>query len=247
MTTEATVKKAKTSKKATASEAAPVSETLTKGLKIPVTEQLPLESINLAAYNPRVMPKEKMDSLKASLRKHGLVLNLVVQKTGMVLIGGHQRIAAMRDLCKAEKWALPATVPAMVLDVSDAEAKQLNVSLNNIEGEFDPYKLGELFAGIRSEMTMDDVVATGFTAVQIDEAIALTAPIDEQIGALEDEAENMPSFANSITLSVEFATVDARDAAKELLKAAAKKMGRKAGDLVFDSLKAAKAAGKIEV
>ena len=54
----------------------------------------------------------------------------------------------LRELAADNGWDEPIELPATVLDVDDATAKQLNVTLNNVEGEFDPYKLGELFADI---------------------------------------------------------------------------------------------------
>ncbi len=210
------------------------------GLRVPEQRQVSLTEVNEAAYNPRVMPPEKMVALKASLMKHGLVLNLVVQKKGMVLIGGHQRVRAMRALCEEHGWPLPATVPATVLDVSDSEAKQLNVGLNNIEGEFDPFKLGELFAGIRADMTMDDVIATGFEAENIDEVIRLTLPPPPDV--TDDGSNQINEFGRSITMSVEFDTVERRDEAKAYLK---EHGGKKPGVLLLKALKAAVAAGKV--
>ena len=114
-----------------------------------------------------------MRALKASLVKHGLVLNLVVQKQGLVLIGGHQRVTAMREVCAERGVEMPAQAWATVLDVDDATAKQLNVGLNNIEGEFDHYKLGLMFAEMLPSMTTDDVLATGFEQENIEQMIAL--------------------------------------------------------------------------
>ena len=98
---------------------------------------------------------------------------MVVQKRSEkygenVLIGGHQRERAMRELCAAYGWPEPDLVPCTILDVPDADAKQLNVALNNIEGEFDPVKLGRLFLDVRPMMTMEDVLATGFVVKEID-------------------------------------------------------------------------------
>lgn len=213
------------------------------GLKVPAQELLPLADVNMAAYNPRVMPAEKMRALKASMVKHGMVLNLVVQRRGMVLIGGHQRVTAMRELCHERGWALPEKVPAAVLDVGDPEAKLLNVALNNIDGDFDPYKLGELFASISPTATMDDFASTGFLPDQVEELMKLVKPIDEQIAELEAGVGEIAGFAKSITLSVEFESTDARDAAKASLLTAAKAQGRKAGMVLLDALRAQDALG----
>lgn len=217
------------------------------GLSVPEAAMTPLSAVNMSPYNPRVMPAGMMRALKASLAKHGMVLNLVCQRRSavhgeMVLIGGHQRVRAMRELCAERGWEEPVAVPVVVLDVSDSVAKQLNVSLNNVEGDFDPHKLGLLFADVYPDMTQEDVYASGFEPDNIQELIKLTVPPDEAAAALEDDAGALEAFAASITLSIEFETVARRDEAKELLRALAKESGVKAGDLVLDRVKAAAAA-----
>lgn len=206
-------------------------------LKMPAPELLDVASINFAPYNPRVMPPEKMRALKASLVKHGLVLNLVVQKQGLVLIGGHQRVTAMREVCAERGVEMPAQAWATVLDVDDATAKQLNVGLNNIEGEFDHYKLGLMFAEMLPSMTTDDVLATGFEQENIEQMIALTSDTDAAAARLEAEAEGLGGFARSVTLTVDFETVEQRDRAKEVLREAAERTGKKAGAVLLDALK----------
>jgi ParB-like chromosome segregation protein Spo0J len=214
-----------------------------KGIAVPEQTKLKLSDVNMAVYNPRVMPPEKMAALKASLLKHGFVLNLVVQKRGTVLIGGHQRVTAMREICAERGWPEPDELPSTVLDVDDATAKQLNIALNNVEGEFDPYKLGEIFADIFPKMTGDDVLATGFAQENIAELIALVAPVDDAAALLEEQAGELTGFASSVTLTVEFETVEQRDQAKELLKAAAGK-GGKPGTFLLRAMRAAKASGR---
>jgi ParB-like chromosome segregation protein Spo0J len=220
------------------------------GFKVPPQTVMRLADLNFAPYNPRTISDEKMAALKASLVKHGLVLNMVVQAHSeqygsSVLIGGHQRVRAMREVCAERGWPEPEAVPCTVLDVPDAEAKQLNVALNNIEGEFDPYKLGAMFRDIRGGMTMDDVLATGFQAVEIDQAIALVATPDDQALALEEGTGDLSGFGASITLSVEFTSAEERDAAKAALREAAEASGRKAGDIVGEAIRAMRSAGKL--
>lgn len=214
------------------------------GIAVPQQVRLALKDVNLAPYNPRTISAEKMTALKASLVKHGFVLNLVVQKKGMVLIGGHQRVRAMRELCKEHAWTEPTELPATVLDVDDATAKQLNIALNNVEGEFDPYKLGELFVELRPVMTGEDVVATGFEEENIAELMSLLQAPDEAAAAADAEAGEIGGFGNSVTLSIEFANVEERDAAKVLLKAASASTGKSPATILMQALRAAKASGR---
>lgn len=210
------------------------------GISFPEPKKVLLSSINFAPYNPRTITPGKMKSLKASLEKHGLVLNLVVQKKGMVLIGGHQRVRAMRELCEEKKWDVPTHVWAIVLDVPDAIAKQLNVTLNNVEGEFDAYRLGELFASIEAELTPLDMLSTGFDEKEIRELIDIAKPPEELAQTNEEPGE----FARSVTLSVEFNTVEERDQAKTILMEAVKGQSKKPGTILLSALKASKLSGR---
>lgn len=209
-----------------------------KAVRIPVSESISLTEINEAPYNPRTISPEQMTALRASLRKHGLVLNLVVQRKGMILIGGHQRLRALRQICEEDGTEIPQTIPCVVLDVTDAEAKQLNVALNKIDGEFDPYKLGEVFASMREVMTLEDITATGFTSDEFNEAVQLFKPLDEVIHEIRDDDSGVGAFAKSVTLTIEFASVKQRDDAKELLRELVTRNNAKAGKIVLQALKA---------
>jgi ParB-like chromosome segregation protein Spo0J len=209
-----------------------------KMVRIPEPAMIALSEINEAPYNPRVMPPEMMAALKGSLRKHGLVLNLVVQRRGMVLVGGHQRLRALREVAREDGVDAPEKVPAVVMDLSDAEAKQLNVSLNNVEGEFDPYKLGELFASIRDDISLEDIAATGFSLAEVEQAIALTLPVEDQITALEgDIGDGVGAFSKTPTLTIDFETTEQRDQAKAVLKELAEKRGTRPGKIVLTALR----------
>lgn len=212
-------------------------------LKMGRVVELPLSALQESPYNPRTISREKMAALKASLVEHGMVLTLVIQVKSKahgknVIIGGHQRVRAMRELCKEHGWPEPETVPCVLLDVEDAQARRLNVTLNNVEGEFDPYKLGEIFASMLPDMTQEQVLATGFASEELAELVKLVLPPDEQAALLEASAGgDITGFAKSVTLSVEFSSTDKRDAAKDLLRKLAGDANQKAGDLMFDAVK----------
>jgi len=207
------------------------------GVAMPAPTLVKIADINFAPYNPRVMPDAVMKSLKASLLKHGFVLNLVVQKKGNVLIGGHQRVRALRELCAERGIPVPEEAWATVLDVSDKVARQLNVSLNRISGDFDPFKLGEMFAEILPEMTTDDVLAIGFSQVELSELVRLSGPPEQLAEDLEGSLDTLGGFGRSITLTIDFDTVEARDAAKEKLSSLAKARGVKPGVILVAAMK----------
>ena len=176
-----------------------------------------LADVNFAVYNPRKITKEKLAELKASLVKHGMVLNLVIQRqaddgTPLVLIGGHQRVRAMRELHKEWNLQPPAACWSTVLDIKDAEAKQLNIALNNIEADFDDHLLGTVLASIRDGITDGDIAAMGFTPAGVDDLIA------DAMGTGEGDEDKRRQLPQVPTLSVSFATIADRDSAKGVIK-----------------------------
>lgn len=210
---------------------------------------MPFADLNFAPYNPRTISSEEMRSLKASIRKHGLVLTLVVQKLSEahgpnVIVGGHQRVRAVRELAAELKIAIPLHAWVVLMDVDDATAKQLNISLNRIEGEFDPHKLGLVLADITGRSDFD-LSAIGFQQMQVDELVQQATMSPEDLAALLEKqaGDGLGSFAKSVTLTVEFETVEQRDEGKQLLKTMSE--GKKSpGAVLVSALKLAGSTAK---
>ena len=113
-----------------------------------VIKSYKIADVKPAAYNPRAIGDAAFEGLKESLKKFGMVDPLVVniRPNPTVLVGGHQRLKA------AEAIGL-TTVPVVEVDLSPAEEKALNVTLNNqkISG-FYTEGLAELIEEIRAEL-----------------------------------------------------------------------------------------------
>ncbi len=208
------------------------------GILVVEPMKMRIADLNLAAYNPRKISREKMASLKASIYKYGLVLTLVVQLKENVVIGGHQRLRAMQELCEEHGWKMPEHCFAQVMDVDDATAKQLNITLNNVEGEFDPFKLGVLVAEILPDMKQDDILATGFTHEHLQELVQLSSDEDAPGGG------DVRTFGKSLTLSCSFDKVEDRDRAKKLLDAIVARTGEKSGAIIMRALRGVNATKK---
>ena len=128
-----------------------------------------INSLNAAPYNPRrEMTEQEKESLRKSLKSFGFVQPLVVQKSGMVLIGGHQRweIAKEQGLLK---------VPVFIVDVPDDEAKSMNLALNKISSDFDETKLRDMLIELTGKPI--DLSVTGFSA---EELLKFTEPPNTQ-------------------------------------------------------------------
>src|ERR1700730_13442323 len=103
-----------------------------------------LSGLEPAPYNPRTITASAAQGLKASIRRFGLVQPIVWNRRTKRVVGGHQRIEALKSLGKAE-------AQVVVVNLPETEEKALNVTLNNpaISGEFTdglPAILAELSA-----------------------------------------------------------------------------------------------------
>lgn len=147
----------------------------------------PIKTIRTAKYNPRRISDHQMESLKQSIQRFGFVDPVIVNDRTGVLVGGHQRIKAAKEL------GLEA-VPVVGVNLDEAEEKALNVALNKISGEWDL----DLLRGVLEDVQAAglDLSLTGFTenewqamggtpsAVQ-----GLTDP--DEVPELPEEAENI--------------------------------------------------------
>lgn len=146
------------------------------GVKSFFPEPVPLGKLQVAAYNPREMPEEEMLKLEKSIEEFGVVEPGVGRRSDLLLIGGHQRTAATTRLLRkkgfseAEIAAYP--FPMILLDISDEDAKILNLALNKIQGQWDYKKLAMVFSSIES-ISEDRKMLTGYSSVEIDDVMVL--------------------------------------------------------------------------
>lgn len=92
---------------------------------------MPLDQLTPAPYNPRKISKQALSGLTASVKRFGLVQPIVWNKRTGFVVGGHQRIEALKNSGETEAQVI-------VVDLSDEDERSLNVTLNNahVEGEF---------------------------------------------------------------------------------------------------------------
>jgi ParB-like chromosome segregation protein Spo0J len=203
--------------------------------KVHVPTLARVSELNPAAYNPRKITPEKYEALKESIKSDGFLEPLVVQKQGLRIIGGHQRLRAIKEICVEEGERCP-DIPCIVLDLDDRSAKRLNIKLNNIQGEFEVRMLGELLVDIYEDegFKADDAAMLGFLQNEAEKVIRLIEPT--MVPPLPPMGDEPSSFGKSITLSLEFDSVAMRDKVKKLLVENAKTAKRKSGDLVAAAL-----------
>lgn len=135
-----------------------------------------LDELKVAPYNPRRISKEALKGLTASVKRFGLVQPIVMnQRTGLV-VGGHQRIEALRALGQKE-------TPVVMVDLSPIEEKALNVALNSpsISGSFTD-ELQPILSEVREQLAHE------FIDMRFDELLKSLTPD----AATEDDIPEPP-------------------------------------------------------
>lgn len=115
-------------------------------------ENVNIEDLNEATYNPRRLTKKQYADIKASLKEFGMVENIVVNShpdRKNIIIGGHQRVKVLKSMGIKE-------VPVHYISIEDENKEQeLNVRLNKNVGEWD-------FDKLANEFEQEDLINWGF-------------------------------------------------------------------------------------
>ena len=116
--------------------------------------ELPIGSLREALWNSNVLDDAGMTRLRESLRRFGLVQNLVVRPIGddFEVLGGNQRLQILRDSGVEH-------VACVVVDLDDANARLLAQALNRLHGTEDIGLRAEVVRDMLLDLSMDDVLA----------------------------------------------------------------------------------------
>ncbi len=213
------------------------STTRTLGFKVHTPVMLPAHVLNAAVYNPNEQTQEEFDALKVSIREHGFAEPIVVQKRNHIIIGGHHRLKAIKEICVEDAIQIP-DVPCIVLDVDDRTAKKLNLKFNRIRGNPNARLLGELLADlfpkeVRALPTYPiELAALAFEPAEANKFIHLADPSELTLPT----PARVDGFGKSVTLSLEFSDIRVRDAVKKRIQSMVEIEKRKAGDIIADLL-----------
>jgi hypothetical protein len=166
-----------------------------------------ISTLRNAPYNPRRISDSALRGLQSSVERFGLVQPIIVNERTGYIVGGHQRVKALK--------AAGATDALVVLvDLPDTEERALNLALNSpaISGEFTE-GLGAL---------LDEVQAADadlFDALMFD-AFVTPQPSDDEWGAaLGDLPEGEQGDSRVITFVLSVEQADAVRAAVAASKA----------------------------
>lgn len=127
-------------------------------------DRVQIDSLNELPYNPRKISSRNLENLKASVREGSnafteeerdegfrLAMTVTVNRMGNRVVGGHQRLKALKAL--GQDWVCGADVTWVSLEPNSVAEKALNVALNNREaqGDFIQEELDDLLASIKTE------------------------------------------------------------------------------------------------
>lgn len=155
------------------------------------TAILKLADIVPSKYNPRVdlTPKDQeYKALDSSVQENGLVLPLIVNIRDNGLISGHQRLKVLLADGETETHAV-------IVDMSEAQAKSLMIALNKLDGEWDYGRAAEILQELIDHQ--ENLLSTGFTQKDIAELLGeIEAELNgddapESIGKKEDTSDGI--------------------------------------------------------
>src|SRR5918999_3005374 len=121
--------------------------------------QVPISELRPDPANPRRISDAELESLTRSLREFGFVQPVLARREDKVVIGGHQRLIAARRLGIK-------SVPVVFVDLSQEQARLLNLALNRISGTWDQELLARLLAELK-EVPDVDLRLTGFSGDEL--------------------------------------------------------------------------------
>ena len=102
--------------------------------------ELAVEDIEPASWNSNEMDDAMRSRLRASLHRFGLVVPLVVRRTGdgrYETVGGAHRLNVIKEMDAT-------TAACIVVDADDAEARLLSQALNHVAGQDNPGLRGQV-------------------------------------------------------------------------------------------------------
>ena len=142
---------------------------------------VPITKLKPAPYNPRIELKPGdpvFEQLRRSIETFGVVEPIVWNRRTGHVVGGHQRLAVLRELGHTH-------ADVVVVSLTDEREKALNLALNKIVGGWDEQKLAELLQGLTSDENFD-LSLTGFGQEEVD---ALLSQLEAGAPLAGDDAE----------------------------------------------------------
>ena len=121
--------------------------------------------------NPNSMSPQQMDQLKASLRAHGLLENLVLQAGTLVVVGGNHRLLALKEMIAEGELPPDLPLPCGEFTFTPEQLKKASIALNKIQGDMGAAALRDFLADVDFADSVD-LAGAGLTEVELDFLLA---------------------------------------------------------------------------
>lgn len=136
-----------------------------------IIEKKQIADLIPAPYNPRQSTAKQEKHLKESLEKFGLVEPIIFNKQTGYIVGGHFRVRELKKLGIKE-------IECVIVDLNEADEKELNIRLNANTGSWD-------WDTLANDWDVVDLEAWGLEIPQFDEGN------DEDLEDLSDKIKSM--------------------------------------------------------
>jgi len=135
-----------------------------------IIEKKQIADLIPAPYNPRQSTAKQEKHLKESLEKFGLVEPIIFNKQTGYIVGGHFRVRELKKLGIKE-------VECVIVDLNEADEKELNIRLNANTGSWD-------WDTLANDWEVVDLEAWGLEIPQFD-------TVEEEVIEEEEEQSNV--------------------------------------------------------
>jgi len=130
-----------------------------------IIEKKKISDLIPAPYNPRQSTAKQEKHLKESLEKFGLVEPIIFNKQTGYIVGGHFRVRELKKLGIKE-------IECVIVDLNEADEKELNIRLNANTGSWD-------WDTLANDWEVVDLEAWGLDIPQFDTVEELEASDDD--------------------------------------------------------------------
>lgn len=125
-------------------------------------------SLSLAPWRTTYTLSPDLAVLARSIHKYGILTPIIVRQTGMTIIDGHERcLLAMNNHTVRE--SVGETIPALILQCTEAEAMILHVQMNRGRGTVVSKKLSSLVRKLLLSGAADESELMGALNMTADE------------------------------------------------------------------------------
>lgn len=197
-------------------------------------ETLAVAAIVDAPRNANRMDDVRWVKLREAIKADGFLQPVLVRELAggkYEIVDGHHRTRAARELGLSH-------LPAIVFDASvkNAEAARIAIAMNRLRGELRLGEVAEIFAQLLDDgMEVEQLIATGFSADEVDALISAANDTGEEISASMTAVEprDDDEVIKPWLLEVPFGSKSDLDKVKRAVKRAA----GKGGDLALGLLR----------